>query len=243
MADMGHANNVANFQQYVSIIAGLGASYDPGNADISLVKMQNKLTAMQASFDGWGEAKADEKFVDTGRENLFKSAGETLTKAVNYYGSSGAPENRIADAKEFLRKWRGKRATAPVPDDPATPEDESKNTVSSAQTGYIQRAAHFEGALELFSTDSTYSPNENPLKVTGLTTLSDELKAANTASIDAETDTEASRNNFFAEAYIGPTCALELVRQSKKYLRALLGPSSLVYKQATALKFKKPTGV
>lgn len=241
MADLGHANNVANFEQYVSIIAGLGAQHNPGNADISLTKMQNKLTAMQTTFDAWGESQADEKFVDTGRENLFKSAGEMLTKAVNYYGSAGAPDNRIEDSKEFLRKWRGRRATAPVPDNPDTPENEAQITHSSAQTGYIQRAAHFAGAVELFSTDATYSPNENPLKVVGLTAISGQLQAANTASIDAETVTEAARSAFFAEAYIGPTCGLELIKQSKKYLKALLGPSHLVYKQAAALKFKKPT--
>jgi hypothetical protein len=39
----------------------------------------------------------------------------------------------------------------------------------------------------------------------------------------------------------GPNNALDKITQSKQYLKAVLGPSNLIYKQATALKFKRPT--
>jgi len=75
MADTGHANNVANFEELVSICAGLGGQYNPSNGDIELSKLQNKLTSTNGAFDTYGSAKAQEMLADTNRENGFAVLG------------------------------------------------------------------------------------------------------------------------------------------------------------------------
>lgn len=239
MADQGHANNVAHFEELVSICAGLGVQYDPSNADIALAAIQAQLAAVEASFGNWGDMRAAEAFADTSRENGFDVLGPRATASVNYYQSTDAPANRIADAKEFLRKLRGRRAKKLV-DDPNTLLDESQGGISVAQTSYVQRVAHLDGLIDLYGSDAMYSPNETDVRVPTLVTLSNALKAFNTASFDANTATAAARSDFFVNAYTGDNNMIDTAMQIKKYLKALLGPSNIIYKQAAGLSFSRP---
>lgn len=239
MGDQGHANNVAHFEELVSICAGLGAPYNPSNGDIELSELQNKHTSASGAFDGWQTAKAGEKIADTNRENGFKVALPVMTASYNYYASTDSPENRVEDVLELMRKLRGQRAKKLV-DDPNTPEDESQGGISAAQTSYVQKVAHIEGIIDIYTADGMYSPNEDHIKVVTLQAMSDQLKNFNTDSINANTNTQSNRSSFFVETYTGDNNMIDLAMQVKKYLKALLGPSNIIYKQAAGLKFTRP---
>jgi hypothetical protein len=240
MGDQGHANNVNNMEAFVALLTGLGGDYAPGNGDLSLAKFTTRLTEGQDNWDAYGTSKAARKMQETNRENRYGAAEDQLMASINYYDSTSAPENRKEDVHEIRRRWRGVRASPPPVDDPNTPENEAENTNSSAQTGYVQRAEHFDSALDIYTADGTYSPTEANLKVDALQTTSDELHGSNTSVITSIADFGTKRLAFFKTMYTAPNHALEMVRLSKKYLKAALGPDHLVYKQAIALKFRYP---
>lgn len=232
MADTGHANNVAAFEELVSICAALGGQYKPSNADLEIGKIQTQHTETEDSFNAWGDDRAGETLADTNRENAFKSAGPLITAGVNYYDSTDAPDNRKVDAKEFRRKWRGERAKKVDPNNP--------KTIEAAQTSYVQRVAHISGLIDLWTADGFYSPNEDPIKLAAFVTVRDALADFNTGSMTANTNTASSRSSFFVKAYTGENNMVDTAMQIKKYLKALLGPSNIIYKQAAGLKFTRP---
>ena len=239
MADLGHINNVAHFEELVGICAALGGTYDPSNGDLALNKITDRHTLCEGSLSDWGGAEAAETLADTNRENAFDAWERLATRIVNYYISTDAPENRKQDAKEILRLVRGRRAKKLV-DDPNTPEDESQGGNSVAQTSYVQRVDHFDGLIDLYTADGMYNPNEDAIKLATFVTFSAALKDFNTGSFNANTNTTASRSEFFVKAYTGENNMIDNAMQIKKYLKALLGPSNIIYKQAARLRFKRP---
>jgi len=193
-------------------MCGFGVAYNPSNGDLELSKIQLQHTETEASFSNWGDKEAAETLADTNRENGFAILGTRATASVNYYQSTDAPDNRIKDAKEFLRKLRGRRAKALV-DDPNTPEDESQGGNSVAQLSYVQKVEHLNGLIDLYTADGMYSPNEDDIKVTTLTTLRDALQDFNTGSMNANTNTAAARSEFFVKAYTSENNMIDTAMQ------------------------------
>lgn len=251
--ETGHARNIQLFQELISAVAGYGIAYKPTNPLIEVAALQAKLEAANNAMDDLSAKRAAESIADTARENLFEPLGKLSTRSINYYSSTGAPENRIADAKVFHRKLHGKRATAlpvSVPANagtaapPVTPATvgtvatEPAVTHSVSQQSYMQKVEHLDGLIDLFEGDALYAPNEADLTTAQLVNYSDRLKAANAASINAATDIAnalAARDSVLYDLGTGLVTVAVLV---KKYVKALFGATSPQYNQISGLKFR-----
>ncbi len=240
--ETGHARNIQVFQELISAVTGYGGAYKPTNPLIGLAALAAKLDAANAVLDDVSTKRAAESIADTARENLFEPLGKLSTRSINYYSSTGAPENRIADARVFHRKLHGKRATAlpvSVPTTPATTTTEPAPVRHSvSQQSYMQKVEHLDGLIDLFEGDPVYTPNEAELKTLQLVNYSEQLKAANTASINAATDIAnalAERDFVLYDLETGLVTVAVLV---KKYVKALFGTGSPQYDQISGLKFR-----
>lgn len=241
--ETGHARNIQLFQELISAVAAYGNAYKPTNPLIELAALQAKLDAANNALDDLSTKRAAESIADTARENLFEPLGRLSTRSINYYSSTGAPENRIADARVFNRKLRGKRATAlpvSVPSTTAVAEPAPAPVVthSVSQQSYMQKVEHLDGLIDLFEGDAAYAPNEADLTTAQLVNYSDRLKAANAASINAATDTANSlavRDSALYDLETGLVTVAVLV---KKYVKALFGARSPQYRQISGLQFR-----
>lgn len=101
--------------------------------------MQAKLTAANAGIDGVTSAVAPWKTKVNERETAYEGVRKLVTRVVNSFAASGAEDNAVEDAKSIKRKIDGARATALPPDDPGTPEDESKGKFRFAEKLYAGR--------------------------------------------------------------------------------------------------------
>lgn len=222
----------------ISAVVGYGNAYNPSNQLITLAALQAALDAANDAMDNVSTKKATESLADTARENLFAPLGSLVTRTFNYYTSTGAPDNRIADAKVFHRKMQGKRATPLPVDDPATPADEAANKHSVSQQSYTQKIEHLDGLIDLYEGDVAYAPNENDLKTAELVNVSDQLKAANMASINAATNTVNSLDHRDDVLYNIETGLVARAALVKKYVAAVFGVTSPQYAQVKGLKFR-----
>ncbi|MBK7393024.1 MAG: hypothetical protein IPI64_06925 [Chloracidobacterium sp.] len=238
ISEVGHARNISAFEQMISYVTAYGGDYNPSNANISLAKLTNKLNASNTAMDDVMTKVAAYTTAVNVRENAFKPLGPTVTRAVNYYASTGTEDNKVADAKSLNRKVQGKRATPAKKDDPSTPEDESKGSHSASQQSYTQKVEHLDGIIELFKSDGLYNPNENDIKTAQLDALSVTLKSANTGVINAITDRSNSRIDRNEVLYKDGTGLYALAMLVKKYVKALFGASSPEYKQVSKLRFR-----
>lgn len=237
--ETGHARNVQRFQEMVTFIDSWGGTYAPSNAAISLVSMQGKLANSGAEITNVTNQLAQAKTAINDRENAFKGLRKLVTRCVNYYESTGADQNRIDDARALKRKIDGARAQT-VEDDPATPEDESANSVSASQQSYTQLVQHFNALIELFGNDPLYNPAENDLKLLTLNTLLTAMTTANTNVINANVAVSNARAARDAEMYADGTGLVDIALLAKKYVLATFGTDSAEYGQIKGLPFSRP---
>lgn len=237
MSEVGHARNIQNFQSLISFVTGYGGVYKPSNTQIELPQLTSALTLANAAMDDVTDKLGVSKTAINTRQNVFDPLRTTVARTVNYYSSTGAAENSIADVKSLKRKIDGKRASAPPVDDPNTPENEALNAHSAAQTSYTQRVEHLDNMIAIYQGDPLYAPNEADLTIAALQTLSTNMKAATQSVIDAYTDVSNARIDRKNAMYEGSTCLFNLQKMVKAYVKGLFGPSSAEYKQLSGLKF------
>lgn len=238
-SEVGHARNVQRFEELVAFVTSWGASYQPSNAEIELSKLNNKLSDCQTAIDVVSTSLADTKTARNDRENVFKGLRKLTTRVVNFYASTSPDENDLDSAKSLKRKIDGKRAEQ-VEDDPDTPDDESANTISASQQSYTQLVEHLDNLIELLSNDASYNPNENDLKIVTLTTLSTNMKAANTNVINNVVTLSNSRGDRDFKMYEKESGLVDKAMLVKKYVKAAFGTDSMEYNQIKGLEFSRP---
>ena len=244
--ETGHARNIQLFQELISAVKGHGGAYKPTNPLIGLGALEAKLDAANEALDDLSTKRSAESMADTARENLFAPIGRLSTRSINYYSSTGAPENRVADAKGFKRKLEGRRARAVVEAAATTttgaaaagPDTGPAVLHSVSQQSYMQKVEHLDGLIDLFEGDPVYAPNEVELTTSELVNYSAQLKAANTASIDAGTAIANARVTRDVVLYDLDTGLVTLAVLVKKYVKALFGAASPQYRQISALRFR-----
>ncbi len=122
--------------------------------------------------------------------------------------------------------------------DPTTPEDESKGN-SVSHRSYVQVAEAFGQMIKQLDEDPLYSPNENALKITTLTTLHTAMENANSDVITAATPMSNARIERNAKLYGDDTGVCDRAAIVKKYVKSLYGADSPQYKQIIGLEFRK----
>lgn len=241
MNEAGHAKNVANFANYIPIITTFGAIYKPPIPQIELAALQSRLTDFEAAKDAVTPKASAETIAFNERLEVFESLSELVTRIINAAAVSVNNPLFSKDLNTIGRKIQGRRAKAKVKDDPLTPDiDESKQSISASQMSYDNRIANFAELIDLLKTNGLYNPNEDDLKIPALEALLADMKAKNTAVINAVSEARAARINRDAVLYNDTDGIIALTNLVKKYVKSLFGAQSPQYKQLTALKFKKP---
>jgi hypothetical protein len=240
--ETGHAKNVANFENLISICTGYGTSYNPSKAAIKLPALstlftgaKNALSAINTAFPPYTNA------IDA-REIVFDPLSKLITRVINALDSSDVPKQTVAAAKTIARKIQGKRASKkspPVVADPATPAIESPKSISASQMGFDNRIENFDKLIQLLSSQTGYTPNETDLQVSALSALLADMKAKNTAAMNASaplSNARIARNNLF---YATGTGLVDISGEVKKYVKSVFGGTSPQYKQVSGLAFTK----
>ena len=239
-SETGHAKNVANFEALISFCTGYGAAYNPAKASIKLTALSALLTSANASLTAVNTALAPYGAALNAREAAFAPLSKLVTRIINALDASNVSKQVVSDAKTIARKIQGRRASQPVPDDPATPEDESQKSISASQMSFDNRIQNFEQLVQLLTAQTGYAPNETDLKVTTLATLLAGLKTKNTEAITALaplSNTRLSRNNTL---YAAETGLVDIAAEVKKYVKSLYGATSPQFKQISGIKFTRP---
>ena len=234
-SESGHAKNSANFQDLIEFVTGYGAMYNPSKSSLQLVNLiqlkadaDGKLADVIVKNTNYNNAVNDRIIVFTGLKSL-------STRLVSALETTNAPKEKISDAKGFNRKMQGKRASAtqtPIDTNAIAP-----STISTSQQSFDQLIQHFSGLISILQSETSYTPNENDLKVTSLTAKQAELTTKNNAVATAYTsisNSRISRNKTFYETTTG---LVEIAAEVKKYVKSVYGSTSPEYAQIKSIKF------
>ncbi len=237
-SEVGHAKNVANFQDLIEFVIGYGETYNPSKNSLKLPQLialkdnaQLKLNDVITNNTIYNN-KVNERMV------AFSNLKSFSTRLVNALQTTDATNETINNAKTFNRKMQGKKAsTTQASTDPNAP---APATISTSQQSYDQLIQHLTGLKSVLETEPSYTPNEIELQIATIDSKIADLSAKNTAVATAYTNISNSRISRNETLYTSENGIYETASEVKKYIKSVFGASSPQYNQVSGIKFSKP---
>ncbi|WP_333601391.1 hypothetical protein [Flavobacterium sp.] len=236
-SETGHAKNVANFQDLIAFVTGYGTTYNPSKNALKLPQLSTLYSTAQTNLADVVTKNTTYNNKVNERLAAFSNLKSLSTRLVNALEATDASPEKIKDAKGFNRKMQGKRANPTQT--PVDPKADAPATISASQQSYDQLIQHFAGIISVLQSEPSYTPNENDLKITALTTKQADLTAKNSAVATAYTTVSNSRITRDVTLYNTDTGLVDIAGEVKKYIKSIFGASSPEFAQVKGIEFKK----
>ena len=242
-SETGHAKNVANFSQMLTICNSFGAKYNPSNPLLQLPQMTNSLAQSKECMASLNTLQATLSIALSARGGVFKPFKVLVTRIGNAVKVSGTSKQTQDQVTAIVRKLQGRRAT------PKLSEEEKQATlgtgqevveISSSQTSIDNLLENFDKLIKLLSSIPEYAPNETELTVSSLKAHYEDMFAKNLAVINAEQPLNSLRITRNELLYNANTGIVNVANAAKLYTKSVFGATSPQYKQVTSLQFSKP---
>ena len=243
-SETGHPKNVANFENLVSFVVGFGATYNPSKATLKVPALQTQLASCKANIASVTSTSVAFNNAVNARMTAFDGLKKLSTRLLNALDATNASTQLVKDFKTVNAKVQGSKLTKADAGktakliDPNAPVVETTKTISSSQQSYSSLIEHIATIITILSTEPTYVPNENELKVITLNTLLTSLKNTNTAVINAYTTVSNARLSRDQSLYNTTNGLCETAKEVKMYVKSLYGATSPQYKLISGLEFK-----
>ena len=241
ISEVGHAKNVANFEDLIAYCTAYGSTYNPSKISLQLLSLNDLHTTAQTEISNVITSKNTFDTATGDRQLTFEPLKPLATKIFNYLSVTDASVQIIADAKTINNRIQGKRAgsvnTNPIPEEGG---ESQTNTVSVSRQSYDSLTENFAALVDLVSSVESYIPNETELTTISLNNYLIELQTANTNVINAEVAYSNARISRNSVLYSENTGLVDIAFDVKKYVKAIFGATSPQYKQISGIKFTKP---
>lgn len=235
-SEVGHAKNVANFQDLIAFVEGYGPAYNPSKDRLKLPELQNLYTEANQSLNNVTAKNTNYNNAVNERVAAFQDLRSLSTRVVNALEITDAPDEKIKDAKGFNRKIQGKRASkSETPVDPNAP---APNTISTSQQSYDQLIQHFQGLISVLESEPSYAPNETELQVATLQTKAQDLETKNQEVATAYTAVSNARIDRNKKLYKEDEGVVDTAGEVKKYVKSVYGATSPEYGQIKGISFR-----
>lgn len=239
--ESGHEKNVANFKTVIIILTALGSDYNPTQTLILLTALQAKLVLAETAIAEVNEAEADRAV----KVDDFEAEIEDLDKyVVNIKRTAEVAINDEAftrDLQTVVNKFFPEGRQTGLPDDPNTPEDESRTARSTSQRSYDNQIAYLADILALIQTKAElYKTNDERYTIAAIEAKLAALREKYTASKTALAVLGTKKDARDEILYHPETGVLKLVTLIKKQLTLSPGKNSTAYQQVNDLEFAKP---
>ncbi|HEX8270587.1 MAG TPA: hypothetical protein VF581_11905 [Flavobacterium sp.] len=237
-SETGHAKNVANLEDFIAVLTGYGAPYNPTKAILKLPALNTMRTTSIAKISDVAAKNILYNNVVNDRQLAFSGIRALSTRLVNALEATDAIPAKIADIKGFHRKLQGHRASSPAQTS-ADPNAPAPATISVSQRSYDQQIEHFASIIGILASEPSYAPNENDLKIATLNAKKADLIAKNTAVTNAYVAITNSRISRDSTLYMADTGVVDVTTEVKQYVKSLFGAKSPQYAQLREIKFRK----
>lgn len=188
-----------------------------------------------------GNSKGDWRTVTLDRTTDAGTLASRASQAVALLESRGASAETVEQARYYVRKLQGKRATPGAVDDPATPDiDESEQSISAAQTSNAAKISTSYELIDFLEAQSEYAGGNNPeLKISAYRAFVDSVSAKHDASIRTVTKLKSDRIARDKVFFDNPDSILNRAKRLKKAVGGAYGFDSPEYKTINSFPFHK----
>lgn len=233
-----HAKNLDNLRTAISIGESIGAPYQPSKNLIDLAKLGQFADTFDNKLEAINDVLPAENLAVKARMAAFKLVSGRTTKIMQAAKGQGLDAGEMAMLKTTANAIRGIRVTAKTPDDPNTPEDESKKSVSSSNRSYAGMLESLDLYVEQLKSLAGYTPNEAEYQTATLETWVNGLNTLNQTAIDAKGPPRTARNDRDAFAYNKTDGLIVRMTMMKNYVKTILPANDTRLKQLSKLAFK-----
>ena len=196
------------------------------------------VTDAEAQLDSVQTQKTPYRNATAAADDAFAGLSKLVVRVQKAAKASGAPASFLDDLETPARKIKGLRATPAVQDDPNTPVDESKQSVSASQMSRQQRIEHLDEMRSLLESQPLYTPNEVELQTGSLKTLGADLQT----KVDTILTTFVPFSNALASRddvlYTNAANVFKTGSLFKTYVEAAFGRNSTEWNQIKGLEFR-----
>lgn len=202
--------------------------------------MQIKITETSQAFSNLATAQSAASLAIDERETAFGPLGKLVTRVLNALKASDATQQNIETAKTLINKLQGRRASAKLTDEEKKAlEAEGKSTQenSSSQMSFESRIENLGSLIQLLLAIPSYAPNETELGTAALSASLENLRAKNTAVIQATIQAGNARIARNEALYNETTGVVALAAYVKAYVKSLFGSNSPQFRQISGLSF------
>lgn len=240
--EKGHAKIVEALFRLIAFLQTLDpAKYSPPNVNLTIFSLQalhaaalNALAEVSGAKEVWRtDAKA--------RALLVEKLATIAASAVGLFASLGVDKERVDQAKSYLRKLQGRRASPAIADDPNTPEDESEKSISASQQSSAQMIAHFRALTDFLAAQVEYQGlTDAGLQVSDLTSMADDVEDKHQTSVISAAQVTSKRNARDVMLYDNANSVCNRAALVKEYVKGKYGTTSPEYQTVRAISFEKP---
>jgi len=235
-SEVGHAVNVAHFQELITGCESIGATYNPANSRLSITDLNTQLTAAQAALLTVQATKSELIIEINDRQEAFENLQKLATRIINALTAITSDPRIIADARSIIHKIRGVRAKNHV--EQTVPEEETHHLVSVSQVSYTNQIQHFSALIELLRVVPDYTPNEGDLRLTALEAYLQQMQTANTRLQPKYFAYEAALDHRDQLLYNPESGVVETAKKVKSYVKSVFGADSPMFKTLNEINFK-----
>jgi len=235
-SEVGHAKNVANFQDLIAFVEGYGPTYNPSKTSLTAEQLTVLHSTANASLQNVINLNTAYDDAVNSRKEAFAALRPLSTRLINALEATDASQEKIDDAKGYNRKIQGQRA--PKKEEPLDPNQPAPKKISASQQSYDQLIQHFEGLISVLSSEPSYAPNETELQITSLQAKAQDLRDQNNQVATTYTAVSNARLERNRILYQENTGLVDTALDVKKYVKSVYGASSPEYNQIKGIKFK-----
>lgn len=264
-SEVGHARNVARFQQLIARCRAYGADYNPAIPALAIPALEDLLQRSRASLTDLTTSVTAFNNATNARREAFEDIKGLSTRLFNWVAAAGLDDYTVGNAQAINRKIQGtrapksKRTTMEPPTVPPTMASlalynealrrrglppvtaDEENKISVSQQSYDQLTYNFERLVIFLDALPAYAPNEAALQVANLQTKHSELLAMTEALDNAYAETTMIRERRNQTLYADNDSLYGIAMRVKKYVKSVYGAKrDSPYRYISGIRFSKP---
>lgn len=239
-SETGHAKNLANFNELITLVKSFEEQYNPIADNLKIAALEAQAKKAEEVLSKLKEAETVSKQATATLQSEFKTLNTFTSRIMGLLISSGAKSSSIDEARSIQKKIVGNNTKKKKTDTQEASPTETKETRSTSRQSYDSRLDSFEKLVTVLQNIPEYTPFEDEFKIKALQFKIKAMKEA----IQTNDNKEALRSQMMTERnnllYTDDIGLVSVANKIKAYIKAIFGGvKSTQYKTASKIRFTK----
>lgn len=240
IAETGHAKNVANFKELITIVKSFGAQYQPVASFLKIPALEEQAQKAEDALHKLREAETLAKQATATLQGHFKSLNTLASQLMGLLSSSGAKTSSIEEARSIQKRITGSNNRKKKTEGKDGDATDTKASRSTSRQSYDSRLDAFSKFVMVLQNIPEYLPNEDEFKVS---TLEGKIKLMKQA-IEENDNKELVRSQAMHERnallYTESLGVINVSLMMKEYVKGVFGGvKSTQYKTISKIRIVK----